>query len=147
MAVNENSIAVAQSHHVRSALLRVKMWRNIMERIYWQDGVTMLAGIVLIASLFILDFTPPEGTDLQIAIWNFAIVGLAVIVTAIAALYAYLTWVEWVALGLGLWMVASPWVLDFETIPVLKSLAVICGAIIAVMAIVVLIQKRQNDLV
>jgi len=117
-----------------------------MERMHWQDWVTLLAGIVLAAALFVVDITPPEGMELQTATWNFVIVGLAAIATAAAALYAYQAWAEWVALGLGLWMIVSPWVLGFNTIAVLMWLAVICGAVIAAMATFVLIEPKEKDL-
>lgn len=116
-----------------------------MERMHWQDVVTLLAGVVLVAALFVIDITPPDGTGLQTTTWNFVIVGLAAIATAAVALYAYQAWEEWVALGLGLWMIVSPWVLGFNTIAILTWIAVICGAIIAAMAVFVLSKPRTRD--
>jgi hypothetical protein len=37
--------------------------------------------------------------------------GLAVMVASIAALIVFVDWEEWLALALGLWMMASPWIL------------------------------------
>lgn len=37
--------------------------------------------------------------------------GLAVMAASIAALIVFVDWEEWLALALGLWMIASPWVL------------------------------------
>jgi len=113
-----------------------------MERMHWQDGVTLLAGIVAVAALFVIDFTPPEGMALQTVTWNFVIVGLAVIAIAAVALFAYQAWEEWIAAALGLWLIASPWALGFNTVPVLMWLAVICGAIIAAMAFSLLMEQR-----
>ena len=115
-----------------------------MERMKWQDGVTLLAGLILVAALFVIDFTLPEGLDLQTITWNFVLVGFAAVVVAGAALYAPQAWEEWVAVALGVWMIASPWVLGFSTVTVLMWLAVICGAIITVMAVFVLLQPDRK---
>jgi len=44
---------------------------------------------------------------------NAWIVGLVLALIAVAALTAFAEWEEWLNLALGLWLVASPWMLGF----------------------------------
>ena len=48
--------------------------------------------------------------------WNFVISGAIALILAIAALTAYRMWEEWVDVVLGLWLIASAWVLNFHTV-------------------------------
>ncbi|KAA9006701.1 SPW repeat protein [Histidinibacterium aquaticum] len=114
-----------------------------MERMHWQDAVTLLAGIVLIAALFVMNVTMPEGASSTIVTWNFVLIGFATVATAVGALYAFQAWEEWVAAILGVWMIVSPWALGFASAPSLMWLAVICGAVIVAMAVFVLLQSDE----
>lgn len=117
-----------------------------MKRIHWQDTVTLLTGLVLVAALFVLKITPPEGMNFRPVTLNFVVVGIAVVAIAAAALYDHQAWEEWLTLVLGLWMVVSPWILGFKEILVLTWLAILCGAVIAVMALAALLQPRMKDI-
>ena len=76
--------------------------------------------------------------------WNFVICGAIALVLAVAALTAYRMWEEWVDVVLGLWLIASPWILNFSTVrPALWS-AIISGAIIVIAAGWNLIAERQQ---
>lgn len=44
---------------------------------------------------------------------NAMIVGVVLALIAVAALTAFAEWEEWLNLALGLWLVASPWMLGF----------------------------------
>ena len=44
---------------------------------------------------------------------DLAITAAAVIILSIAAIIAFSVWEEWVNMALGLWLVASPWILGF----------------------------------
>lgn len=116
-----------------------------MERIHWQDAVTLLTGIGLVAAALFLEIPPPEGVSLAPAIWNFVLVGAAAVVVAVAAMYAFRQWEEGIELVLGIWLVASPWLLGFENIRTLMWLAVIGGGIIMVMALTVLLQPNAKN--
>lgn len=110
----------------------------MMERMHWQDGVTLVTGLALAVALFIFKVTPPEGGSLALVTWNFVLVGLAAAGVAVAGLIAYRVWEEWVAMGLGVWLMASPWVLGFSEISVATWIAVICGLIISGMGLLAL---------
>jgi hypothetical protein len=45
------------------------------------------------------------------AAWNAFIVGVIIAVAAASALVAFQRWEEWVNVGLGIWLVISPWLL------------------------------------
>lgn len=70
------------------------------------------------------------------AMWNLWLVGLAVVVISTIALNTSGVWQEWVNFGLGVWLVASPWVLDFAAFPSILLLwdSVIFGAFILLVA-------------
>jgi hypothetical protein len=60
---------------------------EIMERMHFQDGITLVAGVVLVATPFVFAITPPEGMSLTLLIANFAIAGVAAIILGAAALF------------------------------------------------------------
>ncbi len=40
--------------------------------------------------------------------------GAVIVVLSIAAIVAFAEWEDWINLAIGLWMIASPWVLGFQ---------------------------------
>ncbi len=61
--------------------------------------------------------------------------GAAIVVLSIAAIVAFAEWEEWVNLAIGLWMIASPWILGFQhTSAMHVSIAV--GLLVAYLAAV-----------
>jgi len=73
-----------------------------------QDWYNLILGGLLFFSPwymgFVGDFLPTRNA------W---IVGAALVVIAVAALSVFAEWEEWLNLALGLWLVASPWLLGF----------------------------------
>lgn len=106
-----------------------------MERMHFQDGITLVAGVVLVATPFVFAITPPEGMSLTLLIANFAIAGVAAIILGAAALFYFRKWEEWLDIVLGVWLVASPWVLGFTYSPMAMWIAIACGIVIAAMGI------------
>ncbi len=76
----------------------------------WQDVANLLLGVWLIASPWVLGFT-----EIPYALWNAYALGAVIAVAAVAALTAFHEWEEWVNMILGVWLVVSPWALDFAT--------------------------------
>jgi SPW repeat len=72
------------------------------------DVVNLFLGTILFFSpwLFNLSVDAPR----QVA----SIFGLFIAVLSIAALTAFAVWEEWLNLIAGLWLIAAPWLLDFE---------------------------------
>jgi len=98
--------------------------RNVMAI----DGINLVLAILLIASPWILAF--PAGT----VTYNAVIAGLIIGVVAIAALFAFAQWEEWVNLVLGLWVIASPFVLHFTSDVGALWTHVVIGLAVAVLA-------------
>jgi hypothetical protein len=97
----------------------------------WQDWVTLIVGIWLFFSPWILGFY----SEMPTASWNFFLVGAAFVVFAGFGLNLLSRWEEWVNLVLGIWMIISPWVLQYSGNTTPRDDAVIGGVIVAVMAI------------
>lgn len=112
-------------------------------RQHWQDWLNGIVGIWLIISPWVLRFGATTGPESAMT-WNFVISGAIALILAIAALTAYRMWEEWVEVVLGLWLIVSPWVLNFSTSrPALWS-AIISGAVIVISAGWNLIEERQQ---
>lgn len=97
----------------------------------WQDWVTLILGIWLFFSPWILRFYPEMPT----ASWNFFVLGIAFVVFAAFGLNLRTLWEEWVNLILGIWMIISPWVLQYSGNTTPRYDAIVVGVIVAVMAI------------
>lgn len=129
-AVNEASACRwRMRHHV------IDLEEEIMERMHFQDGITLVAGIVLVVAPFVLAITPPEGADLVLLTANFVVSGGAAIVLGAAALIYFRKWEEWLDIALGVWLVASPWVLGFTYSQAATWTAVLCGVVIGAMGL------------
>jgi hypothetical protein len=81
----------------------MKKWRR--------ESILDLYNLVLAAFLFISPwmFAHASGTaaaDLRVS-------GVAVAILSLAAMLAFATWEEWANLLLGIWLIASPWILGF----------------------------------
>jgi len=106
-----------------------------MQRMHFQDGITLVAGVALVAAPFILAINPPDGTGLALLMTNFVASGAAAIILGAAALFYFRKWEEWLDIALGVWLVASPWVLGFTYAQSAMWTAIACGIVIAAMGI------------
>ena len=105
-----------------------------MKRIkHWQDLVSLLVGAWLIASPWILDFHAPLT-----AVGNSVAIGAVMVAFALGALFVPEAWEEWSELVLGLWLIASPWVLEFAQVQPALQNALFCGIVVSVLALWVL---------
>lgn len=77
----------------------------------WQDVVNLVLGAWLIVSPFALNYA-----DAATPAWNAHLVGVVVVALAAAAIWAYQVWEEWINGLLGLWLIVSPWLLNFSTL-------------------------------
>ena len=110
-----------------------------MKRIkHWQDLVSIVVGAWLIASPWVLGIQGP----LQ-AIGDFVVIGIVLAAFAVTEVFLPEPWEEWSEVVLGLWLIASPWVLEFTNAPVAMRNAIACGAIVAVLGAWVLLTDRE----
>jgi hypothetical protein len=77
---------------------------------YWEDTLNLVLGVALFVSPLVLGFT-----SVPAAATNAYIVGVIIAAMALAALFAFQAWEEWVSAILGVWLVISPWVLGFSS--------------------------------
>ena len=109
----------------------------------WQDWVTLVLGVWLFFSPWILGFySSTPGAS-----WNFFLLGIAFVVFAAFGLSLRTAWEEWVNLILGLWMIISPWVLAYSGITAARDDAVIVGVINVALAIWLLAERRTGNMV
>lgn len=90
----------------------------------------MIALWVLISPWVLLHLSMAAPSQLQIsdaALWNFLIVGVAMMVISIAPVMASTIWEGRVNAAVGIWLVASPWILGFRSDLVLTWNAVVVG--------------------
>jgi len=105
-----------------------------MKRIkHWQDLVSALIGAWLIVSPWALGIHEPLT-----AVGNFVAIGAVMLAFALGALFVPEAWEEWSEFVLGLWLVASPWVLEFAGVPLALQNALLCGIVQAILALWVL---------
>jgi hypothetical protein len=103
----------------------------------WHDWITLIFGFWLLISPWWLQyFTGRPYTDQTAASWNSILFGIAVVYVAIWALAQPQKWEEWINLVLGVWLIASPWVLGFHAYTIATVNLVTVGLVIALFSLV-----------
>jgi hypothetical protein len=102
----------------------MKKWRS--------ESVLDLYNVALAGVLFVSPwlFKLTNGT----ARTDFWISAVAILAISLAAVLAYANWEEWANLLLGIWLIASPWILGFAHVRAMHF-AIALGALIAFMAL------------
>jgi heme/copper-type cytochrome/quinol oxidase subunit 3 len=101
------------------------------------DVANLILGAVLLVSPWIFGFAAGPASE------NASVAGIAIAVLAIAALAAFAVWEEWLNLIVGLWTLASPWILGFQGTTAM-TVHVLIGAAVAVLAAIELWMMSQN---
>src|SRR6185312_1502291 len=94
------------------------------------DVANLILGVILFFSPWIFKFDAGRPSE------NAYIAGIIIAVLAIAALSAFAVWEEWLNLIVGLWALISPWVLGFQGSTTPRTVHVIVGALVAILAAV-----------
>jgi hypothetical protein len=102
----------------------------------WEDWVTLLLGLLLWALPIVLRLDDPAAG------LNFLAVGFLVIVCELFAFYFLRTWEEWINIALGLWLIASAWLL---TAPQARAIAVIIGLILIALSVYEIWDDRRHQ--
>src|SRR5262249_7041950 len=108
----------------------------------WQDAVNVILGIWLFISPWVLGYSGAEAQA-----WNAWIVGVIVFVLSIASLAQFQKWEEWINVLLGIWLILSPWILQFSTASRETTNAVIVGIIVGLLALSSALGRQGTDLV
>ena len=97
---------------------------------HWQDPVNAVLGACLVLSPWAAGFSGEV-----VATANAVVIGLALIAAALGAMLVPRAWEEWTEVGLGLWLIVSPWALGFSTRADAMRAAVVAGVVIAALAL------------
>jgi hypothetical protein len=108
---------------------------EIMEKTHFQDGITLVIGILLALIPFVVANAPPDGRSTMLVTANFLLSGAAAVVLGVTAMFVFRIWEEWLDIALGAWLIASPWVLVFTYAQETMWSAITSGVVIAVMGI------------
>jgi hypothetical protein len=92
------------------------------------DVYNLVFAAVLLATPWLFALTNSTG---KIDLWAS---GAAIAVISLAALVAFAKWEEWTNLLLGLWLIASPWLLGFAHTRAMH-LSIGIGCLVAFMAL------------
>jgi SPW repeat len=91
------------------------------------DVANLILGMILFFSPWLFGLS--AGAQ-----WHTAsIIGIFIAVSSIAALAAFAVWEEWLNLIVGLWLIASPWLLGFQDSDAM-TIDVVIGAAVAALA-------------
>lgn len=96
----------------------------------WQDVVTALAGIYVMATPFIIPYFFPQSAMPLFVVYCHLSVGVVLVMTGLVASLDKQLWEEWVSMGLAIIILISPWLAKFNGLTALTWNAVIAGAIV-----------------
>jgi hypothetical protein len=97
----------------------------------WQDWGNLLLG----AWLFVSPWAMQYPSEVPYATWNAYILGAAIVIFSAVAMYIPRLWEEGINTALGLWLIASPWVLGFAAYREVTLNAIIVGIMVTGLAI------------
>ncbi len=102
-----------------------------MEKQHWQDWLMVVVGAWLVASPLLLPYFVP-GTSFTggYVAMNFYITGLIILALGIAEIMSYRLWEEVADIAVGLWLLASPWILGFDMNSPAKWNAIIVALVV-----------------
>src|SRR5689334_13523420 len=78
------------------------------------DLYNLVLGAFLIASPWLFHMTREAA---RVETWG---VGALLVAISMATLLAFSLWEEWITFAVGIWMIASPWLLGFMHTPAMK---------------------------
>ena len=102
----------------------------------WEDWTTLVIGLWLFASPWILRVDDPEAAE------NFLVVGTLVITFELVTFYTLRVWEEWINIVLGLWLIASSFAISgFAAV----ANAVVCGALLLAVSLYEMWDDRRRQ--
>ena len=92
------------------------------------------ANVVLALCVFFSPWVVGFAADTMPS-WNAWIVGFMLGALAVATISAFAEWEEWIDMVLGLWLVASPWLLGFTANANAMWTSVVLGLVVAAVSL------------
>lgn len=96
---------------------------------HWQDWADLALGLVILSSPWALGLA-----GMQLPAMNAMIVGLAVLFLSVVALGWLEPLEEWLNVALGLWLMASPWLLGYADLVEPMAAHMVLGALVVLLA-------------
>lgn len=103
----------------------------------WQDWLNVILGLWTVASPWILGFASGEGLAAPTAL----LLGAAIVVLAVSAIYMHKAWEEALSVLLGICLFISPWVLGFADQRTATTNAVIVGLLVTALAVWAMVRE------
>lgn len=129
----------------RSAYAIIQEMEAQLNRHHWQDRMNGLIGLWLVICPWAMQSALPADTALAgTTAWSFWATG--VLLAGLIILFAYNALEEWINLGIGAWLVLSPWVVGFASATALTWNAVVSGGLIILLAASALIFGRGREI-
>ena len=104
---------------------------------HWQDVASFVLGAWLALSPWALGYQADPN-----AMGGAVIAGLALMAVALGAMFAPRAWEEWALALIGLFAIASPWLLGFTDQPAVMRNTVLTGIAVVVLAAWTLLSGR-----
>ncbi|MBI3514903.1 MAG: SPW repeat protein [Proteobacteria bacterium] len=105
---------------------------------HWEDWVGVVVGIWLWASPWVLQYSGD-----MLAIQNAFITGFLLIAAELVILSAFRAWEEWANVGIGVWLVISPWVLGVTATLAMANF-IVAGVVVLGLALYELWDVRHH---
>nr|WP_139812011.1 SPW repeat protein [Ensifer aridi] len=115
------------------------MMAMLMERKKPQDWMNLVLAVALFVSPWVMGFAGE-----LMAAWNAWIVGVVIGALALATLTAFSEWEEWANMLIGIWLLVSPWLLNFAANVNAMWTHVVLGLLVAAISAWALWDERQN---
>lgn len=96
----------------------------------WRDVANLVLGLWLVISPWALSYMMET-----VPTWNAIIVGVVIAVAAIAALIAFHKWEEWVNVVLAVWLIVSPFALDYASHATVLWNQIVVGVLVGSLAL------------
>lgn len=126
---------------------------------HWQDAAKVALGLWIFISAALLPHAtdngvswltmtwapPPEGVG-TVPMWTSAAVGIIVATAALFSAIEFRPWLDWVSIVLGLWLLVSPWLLDFHASSAATWNAILAGVAVAGLAAWTLAEGRTKPI-
>jgi ABC-type uncharacterized transport system permease subunit len=97
---------------------------------HWRDVANLILGLWLVISPWALSYMMET-----VPTWNAIIVGVVIAVAAIAALVAFHKWEEWVNVVLAVWLIVSPFALDYASHVTVLWNQIVVGVLVGILAL------------
>lgn len=105
------ALANIEGYYGTSGKSPERSYQMTRDQIKYANALNIVVGIWLILAAFALGFT-----DVSMALWNSVTVGVAIIVVSalrISSSSDRWYWLSWITFLLGLWLIASPFILGY----------------------------------